>query len=113
MASVLRNIEDREASAVSTVVERMLGVANVIDLSLPIFQQALIDQRRYGLSLQDAIMYASVFHHVARTELGGPHFFANKNKKDFSDPGMARELRLHDCRIAFDFHSIRKEIGVR
>jgi hypothetical protein len=57
----------------------------------------MIIMERLRLSPQDAMIYAAVLNHIKTSDLAGPHFFINKNWKDFEDPAVEAELGALNC----------------
>lgn len=97
VASVLAQIGQRETDRLNSAMDRLLATAIVIQLDLLIFRSAMRYRSHYGLSEQDAIIYAAVVSHLAHNPSDGPHFFISRDQKDFDDPGIAFELGHHGC----------------
>lgn len=69
---------------------------------------------RIGFAIQDALIYASVVEHLRTTSHPGPHFFINKNWKDFDNPVVVTELAMLDCEFVSNFvdGALRLELPV-
>ena len=104
-------IDSREAVRLAQTIERLLGIARRIETDLAAFREALEFQARFDLGAQDAIILAAVVADLRTRSEPGPHYFANRNRKDFSDPGIQAELLLFDCRTVFSFAEVTGLLG--
>jgi hypothetical protein len=52
----------------------------------------------YDLTPQDALVYASVLHHLRRYQ-PQQACFLNRNSKDFDSPDIVEELNQFNCRM--------------
>lgn len=78
--------------------DQLLSIAEVIPLTAQILISAAGYESTYDLTPQDAIVYASVIHHLQETgELES--CFLNKNTKDFDNPDIVEELDRHHCKM--------------
>jgi predicted nucleic acid-binding protein len=94
---ILTQIEQREADLLISAVERLLRCGTIIQTDLQVFLKAMTLRQLFGLSQQDSIIYTAVLEHLSRNATQGPHFFVNKNFKDFDDPGIRQQLAAYDC----------------
>lgn len=106
-------IDKREEDRLTGTVERLLATARLIPPDLPTFRAATDYRDRYGLDIQDAIVLASVVADLKTLPLGGTHLLANRNKKDFNDPGIFAELRRLGCEIVWTFADAVRLLGMR
>lgn len=104
--SVLVQIGQRETDRLVTTVERLLMVATVIQIDLPVFRSAMQYRSTYGLPEQDAIVYAAIVNHLAGNSDAGSHYFVSKNWRDFGDPRIEQELGELSCSFVADFNYI-------
>jgi predicted nucleic acid-binding protein len=88
---IVARVDAREADRLTQTVERVLGIARRIDTNLAVFREALDFQDRFDLEAQDAIILAAVVADLRTRAQAGPHYFANKNRQDFSVPGIHTE----------------------
>jgi predicted nucleic acid-binding protein len=99
----MTRIDISETDNLIRTVERILNAGTVISVDPQIFGRAMRDRTRFGLSPQDALVYASVIEHLFGTAAPGPHYFVTKDQDDFQDPGIARELSALSCELLFSF----------
>lgn len=104
LVGVLVQIGRRETDRLVSTVERLLTVATIVQVDLPIFQNAMRYRATHELSEQDAIIYAAIVSHLAGISDTGPHYFVSKNSKDFNIPGIAQELSQLACTFVADFN---------
>lgn len=98
---IIQSNED-EFKAFLDVRSRILGVATVIPLNTGILLRASMNESKYDLTPQDAVVYESVISHLAsskRTE----SCFLNRNSRDFDNPDIVDELRKQECRMIPSF----------
>ena len=111
--NLFANIEQREMDRLTRTVERLLATARQIALDQQSFQAAMEYKTRFGLEIEDAIILALVIADL-KSPLGtGQHLFANRNLKDFDDPGVIEELRRSGCDTAHSFAEAVNRLGIR
>jgi len=97
LAGLLTDSADEEWEQFEQIQTDILKVARVLVMGGPILVAASQYRRRYELSPQDAIIYASV---VGDLRSGaGKSCFLNRNTKDFDDPDIVAELAELDCKL--------------
>jgi hypothetical protein len=81
---------------------QLIEVATIIPLDRETVTRASSAQATYGLSQQDALVYASVVTHL---EDSGDQTscFITRNTRDFSEPGIRAELDSRRCKLLFSF----------
>lgn len=94
---VLRQVNQRETHRLNVTVDRLLMIATVIQVDHSIFHRSIQYQSDYGLSAQDAAIYAAVLGHLTHNSSAGPHLFISRNREDFAVPGIVSELGQHGC----------------
>lgn len=77
---------------------RLLRSAEIMPLTVDVLQYAATCETPFGLSPQDAIVYASVVTHL-REQTPPICCFLNKNSKDFDTPDIVDELAKYNCRM--------------
>jgi hypothetical protein len=82
--------------------ERLLNVAEIVPLNTEILKEAVSSETTYDLTPQDALVYASVIHHL---QLSQPlqACFLNLNIKDFNSPEIVDALKKLNCRMIARF----------
>ena len=98
----LLRLERLEMDRLTSTVERLLANASPIELTDSIFQTALAERPRFGLSVQDAIIFASVMAD-ARMRTAEPKCFVSRNFKHFRRSDIIAELFSVNCRYAASF----------
>ena len=78
--------------------DRLLKTAEIVPLTVEVLQYAARCEVPFGLSPQDAIVYASVITHL-RAQSPSICCFLNKNSKDFDNPDIVDELAKYNCRM--------------
>lgn len=101
--AVLRSIEARETYRLQDTIERILSVGTCLPIELSTFYRATSYQSGFGLSPQDALIYASVIEDLERHSGSERRLFVNRNSRDFRDPGISAELQLYQCRLETNF----------
>lgn len=99
MADVLAGVGKREAERLATTVGRILEVATTVSTGAASFRAAIGYVARYGLTAQDAVVYAAVIDHLSRHDGNGPHFFVTRNWRDLGDPELQTELSSWNCTL--------------
>ncbi len=103
VSELFAQIDQRETDHLLVTVERLLGIATIIDINLRIFLASRHYRSQYGLDSQDAIILASVVTDLRTRSGSSPseHVFANRNRKDFGDPELRAELQRLGCRLVW------------
>ena len=100
---VLAEIEGKEYTSLGSTVEHLLQVGKPIEMDLAVFRRAFRYEKRYGLSPQDSIVYSSVIGSLQHQNPSEVKCFANRNWKDFRDPGIISELKSYNCQYEETF----------
>ena len=103
----LRNVYRNEVTRLKSTVKRLLHVGRSIELDTTSYQAALENESRYGLSPQDAIIYASIVRDLVTSGRTDRSCFMSRNLKDFGDPDIREELASYDCQYEESY-----EVGV-
>lgn len=88
----------RERDSVRQTISELLAVAEIIPLTASVLQSAADIEIDFGLSGQDAIVLASVFHHLS-TDTPVESCFLNRNTRDFDDPDIRDRLEALRCKF--------------
>ena len=98
---LLQSTED-EMKRFENVKNDLIKFAEIIPLNAEIMQYSTTHRKTHDLSPQDAIVYASVLHHLQQTK---PEIacFLNKNSKDFDDPDILDILEEYRCKMLSRF----------
>lgn len=92
---------EQEMSQLNEVLVRLLDIATLIPLDREVLRNALLAQQNFGLSPQDAIVYASVHSKIVGEN--APQCFVNKNTRDFLIPEIEEDFEAHNCRLIGKF----------
>jgi predicted nucleic acid-binding protein len=106
------DISEPEGDRLLVTVERLLGAATLIDLTLPVFREALAYRVQYSLQVEDAIVLATVVDDLRTAAGKGMHLFANRNHKDFNQPGLVADLSRLGCTVVWRFTDTVAQLGV-
>jgi predicted nucleic acid-binding protein len=98
VAPIFQTASEDESQRFADYRQQLLQVAEIIPLSQSVLEQAANCELAYNLSPQDALVYASVAAHLARTQ---PLIacFLNRNSRDFDTPDILEALRSLNCRM--------------
>ncbi len=100
--SVLARSQTEESRRLRDTIDRLIQISEIVSLNKTILNEAKAHQVQYSMSPQDAIVYASVLHHLGTSDLG-KKCFLNRNSKDFDDPDIVAALKSNGCKILFNF----------
>ena len=78
--------------------DRLLGIAEIIPLTINILREAATHEAPYDLTPQDALVYTSVIAHL-RQHQPPVSCFLNRNSKDFDNPDIVDELDRNNCKM--------------
>jgi hypothetical protein len=82
---------------------RLLRAAEVVAMDADILGAAARHPLTQLLEPHDAIVYASVISHLARSGSSAPSCFLNADARDFGDPDLVAELAARHCKLIFRF----------
>ena len=94
----LSSVYQSEVTHLESTVNRLLSVGRSIELDSEIYRAALDNESRYGLSPQDAIIYASIVRDLATSVRTHRSCFMSRNFNDFGGPDIRAELASYGCR---------------
>lgn len=98
IADLVRQSITDEAQRLTDYRNRILAIAHIIPLTATVFQDGAQYEQLYSLQPQDALVCASVLHHL-REQGSGESCFLNRNTKDFDTPSILQELTQYNCRM--------------
>lgn len=108
-------MEAVEIDLLEQTIQRLLSVSVVLHLDAATITSVIAIRGSFDLSLQDAIVLATVLSHSRLTDTAEPKCFVSKNWKDFNEPGIRAALRAAGCDYADSFESamrfVREEPG--
>ncbi|MEX0727234.1 MAG: PIN domain-containing protein [Planctomycetaceae bacterium] len=110
---LLARSSQEEDQRLGEVFDRVLGIAEILALSLRIMQEAARYRIAYEFAPQDSIVFASVVDHL-KTAGGSESCFLNRNRLDFDIPGIKDLFDPLGCKMLFSFvkasHYIRHRV---
>ena len=106
----LQGLEREEFGRLQQAVGQILATAHIVEFNTDVYALALRTEERFGLSPQDAIVYASVLHHLRSRPSDKPKIFVSTNFKDFEDPDLVAELHAHGCRYEVSFEACLAQV---
>lgn len=104
VGQTLLDLQRTEMDELEGSVARTLRIGSIIPLTSSTFEEARRTEVRYGLSPQDAIIYASVLQDLRDRNSQEPKCFVSRNSRDFDDPAIHAELSASDCRFIPSFN---------
>ncbi|MBD0319644.1 MAG: hypothetical protein ICV87_04875 [Gemmatimonadetes bacterium] len=100
--SLVAQSADEEWTRLSGVQNRLLAVAEIAPLTGETIRRGLAAGPEFGLSSQDAVVFASVETHMAAAG-SEPKVFVTKNRKDFVSGDISDRLAELDCKLLTRF----------
>jgi predicted nucleic acid-binding protein len=91
-----------EREGVRRAVSQLIQVSEVIPLDAVVLRSAADMEITYGMSGQDAIVLASVLHHLHNTK-PAESCFLNRDSRDFDDPDIRDRLDGLHCKFFAKF----------
>lgn len=98
IASLLVQSNEEERRRFDAYRRRLLETAEIVPLTAEILEQAARYEDSHQLTPQDALVYASVMHHLSRS-VSPQNCFLNRNSRDFDSPDIFDELARYNCRM--------------
>lgn len=98
VASLFIQSNEEEKQRFDQYRNKFFQLATIIPLTRDVLSAATVYEGQYGLSPQDALVYASVIQYVKEHEKI-ESCFLNKNTKDFDNPDIDDELTEYNCKM--------------
>lgn len=89
-----------------------MAAAKLIEIDLAAFQAAMGYRTDFALEIEDAVVLAVVIADLKRSPSATQHLFANRNRKDFDDPGITTDLRRFGCDVVWSFAEAASRLGI-
>jgi len=102
VSRLLNRSGDEEQQRLYHTRHRLLQMAEIIPLSSEVLSFAAEAQMKLNLSPPDAVVYASVLHHLSLSQ-APKKCFLNRNSHDFSNPEIMDTLNRYGCKMLFSF----------
>jgi predicted nucleic acid-binding protein len=112
MPDIVTQIDQRELSRLDDTVRRLLAIAQLIPIDSAVFDAALAYRFDFDLETPDAVVLAAVATDLRVRVRPGPHYFANRNSKDFSIPGIQQLPRSLDCYLLDRFEEAAQLLDI-
>jgi predicted nucleic acid-binding protein len=103
LGQTLLSVERGEMDVLESTIERLLNAGTSVPMTSGVFGEARTFSKTLGISLQDAIVYASVLQDLRARDPAVEKCFISRNPKDFDDPSVTGELKKHGCRYIARF----------
>jgi predicted nucleic acid-binding protein len=98
IASLLVRNNEEEKQRFIRYRGRLLSIAEIIPLTIDILRDVATYESPYDLTLQDALVYASVIAHLRQNQ-PPVTCFLNRNSQDFDNPDIVDELENNKCKM--------------
>lgn len=95
---------EEERRRLDSTLDRVMRVGQILPTTGDVLRSAYMAERRFDLSTQDSIVYASVVQDFAH-EPEMSRCFLNRNSRDFADPEIRAELANGRCKLLTSFAS--------
>lgn len=102
LVKLLVDSTEYETTRLDEVKRRIWAIAEVLPLDLFVLESAADCQRRFDLSAQDAIVYASI-HRKLQDDHTAESCFISRNPKDFDNPDLRQDLAGFNCKYFSSF----------
>ena len=99
----LAAVDALESARLDSVVRRLMVLGSPVPLEPRIYDGALDYRTKYGLSTQDAVVYASVIADLGRQDRSGRKLFVSRNSNDFETEDLTAELAALGCAYVASF----------
>ena len=99
--AILSSVGPEELRRLDATIARLLAVCDLIPLQPDILASAIGLRSQYDLQPKDAIVCASVLHHLDTA--APPRSCLIARDRGFGDPDLAEALRSRGCKLFFDF----------
>lgn len=104
LISLIDRSNENEHVALNSVILRITKICEIIPLEYAILNDAKKTAEEFGLKDPDAIICASIFSHLRKNCDIPSSLFLNKNKVDFNEPELIKQLNELDCWVLFNFN---------
>lgn len=101
VAGLLVRSSQDEGDRLTTIIQRILGIADIVPLNADIYTDAIACRATYKLDPQDAIVYSCVLHHLACS--GNKESCFISRDRHFADPDIEKCLAGMGCKMLFSF----------
>jgi hypothetical protein len=110
IVKLLVDSAEYETTRLEEVKQRVWTTAEVLPLDRQVLERAAECQRRFDLSAQDAVVYASI---RARLEVdhAAESCFVSRNPGDFDDPDLRQDLTAVKCKYFSSFTTAAQYIA--
>lgn len=109
----LEAIAARDTQRLGETVARILDIAHLISLDSATFAQSREMQTLFNLPPTDAIVLASVLADLAQFPISGPHYFVNRNTRDFNVPDILAALHRQNCAFFSSFNDVALALSAK
>ena len=102
LMQIFRSSNEDEQQRLGNTLSRVLDVSTIIPTDAHIIRAAIDYQQRSEFGPQDAIIYASILHHLASAP-SVPKCFVTKNTRHFDTAAVRAPLVAHQCALIAKF----------
>lgn len=108
ISGLLTGSTNAEEARYRQTAQELLRQARVVALSGDVLSNAYDYDKRFGMSLPDAVVLASVVADLRSRSSPQLACFITRNVSDFSDPDIGTELEKLNCKLLFKFGAALK-----
>jgi hypothetical protein len=102
LVKLLVDSAEYETTRLDEVKQRIWAISEVLPLDLTVLQSATDCQRRFDLSAQDAVVYASIRAQL-QNDRAPESCFVSRNPGDFDNPDLRQDLAALNCKYFSSF----------
>ena len=103
LIAVLSRSASEEKGRLDDALLRLIGISRLIPLTSDVLGLSVTYQGQFGLSPQDAIVFASIVSNLLPQNREDQKLFVTQNKGDFLNPAIANLLAANSCKLLFRF----------
>lgn len=103
LSAVLSQSASEEKARLDDTLLRLIGISSLIPLTSDVLALAIKYQGEFGLSPQDAIVFASLISDLEVQNREDQKLFVTRNTGDFLNPDIADLLASNSCKLLFKF----------
>jgi len=103
LTAVLSQSASEEKGRLDDTLLRLIKISRLIPLTSDVLAHSIAYQDQFGLSPQDAIVFASVISDLETQNKDDQKLFVTQNKSDFLNPDAIELLLVNSCKLLFRF----------
>lgn len=99
----LTDLAARQESRLASTIDRLVGVATILQSDAQMFTRARAYQAQYALDPLDSMIYATILGHLESIQTPQPSCFVSRDSQAFARKAISDELATHGSRYISTF----------